>query len=314
MAEPTTDPLASSESKITGVRPGTEGRPSRLGLLSRWGPALLGVLVVAAHLLLHASPSPPVAGPAELRGALPAAEGFRRADPPPHYLGLESDGRPVGAVFRTIELGPSVQGYNDEIDLLVGLDSHGRVTAVRLLSHHETPVYMASVLADGFLERYKERSLLDPWEVDVVSGATVTCRAIDEDMRSGARVIAEQVLGLELPPEEQASFLESFEMKETAKERFIQEAYGTLGLISFLTMGEDECRAWPIKKGYRALDAAGKIHSDIARGFIRAETVSYADFKRLGSEAECKKAGLYRLEGKEYIVEDGDIINFRFNV
>ncbi|MBF0440655.1 MAG: redox-regulated ATPase YchF [Oligoflexales bacterium] len=118
----------------------------------------------------------------------------------------------------------------------------------------------------------------------------------------------------ELSRDEQVSFLESYGLKETGKERFIREAYRTMGLISFLTCGEDECRAWPIKSSSKAVDAASRIHSDIARGFIRAETISFDDFKRLGSEAECKKAGLYRLEGKEYIVKDGDIINFRFNV
>ncbi len=118
----------------------------------------------------------------------------------------------------------------------------------------------------------------------------------------------------ELSEEEQKEFLEGYDMKETACERFVQNAYSSLGLISFLTAGEDEVRAWPIKKGSSAVIAAGKIHSDIARGFIRAETVGFNDFIECGSEAECKKRGLFRLEGKEYTVADGDIINFRFNV
>ena len=85
-------------------------------------------------------------------------------------------------------------------------------------------------------------------------------------------------------------------------------------MISFLTVGPDEVRAWPIRQGTSALDAAGKIHSDIKRGFIRAETTSYADLRELGSEKAVKAAGKARLEGKTYIVQDGDIINFRFNV
>jgi len=84
--------------------------------------------------------------------------------------------------------------------------------------------------------------------------------------------------------------------------------------VSFLTAGSDEVRAWPIKDGTVAVDAAGKIHSDIKRGFIRAETMAYTDLKALGDEKAVKAAGKMRLEGKEYVVKDGDIINFRFNV
>jgi ribosome-binding ATPase len=118
----------------------------------------------------------------------------------------------------------------------------------------------------------------------------------------------------ELDPEEQAEFLKDYGLTESAKIRFIKSAYNSLGLISFLTAGADEVRAWPIKKGTPAAFAAGKIHSDIQRGFIRAETIHYNDFVKYGSESECKKAAAYRLEGKEYPVKDGDIINFRFNV
>ncbi len=118
----------------------------------------------------------------------------------------------------------------------------------------------------------------------------------------------------QMTPDEQKEFLAGFGLSETARARFIHAAYETLGLISFLTAGEDEVRAWPIRKGTTAVEAAGKIHSDIQRGFIRAETIHYDDFIRHGSETECKKAGLYRLEGKEYLVKDGDIIHFRFNV
>ncbi|MGI6393587.1 MAG: DUF933 domain-containing protein [bacterium] len=118
----------------------------------------------------------------------------------------------------------------------------------------------------------------------------------------------------ELDTEEQLEFLKDYGLSEGASERFIKSAYSSIGLISFLTVGEDEVRAWTIKKGTTALFAAGKIHSDIQRGFIRAETIHYDDFIKYGSEAECKKVAVYRLEGKEYVVKDGDIINFRFNV
>lgn len=118
----------------------------------------------------------------------------------------------------------------------------------------------------------------------------------------------------ELPAEEQGDFLKDLGISEPARDRFIRAAYELLDLISFLTAGEDECRAWTIRRGTVAQRAAGKIHSDIERGFIRAEVVAFNDFIALGSEAKCREQGKLRLEGKEYVVQDGDIINFRFNV
>ncbi|MBI4851622.1 MAG: redox-regulated ATPase YchF [Acidobacteria bacterium] len=118
----------------------------------------------------------------------------------------------------------------------------------------------------------------------------------------------------ELPIEEQGEFLKDLGITEPARDRFIRSAYELLDLISFLTAGEDECRAWTIKRGTTAHRSAGKIHSDIERGFIRAEVIAYLDFIAAGSEAKCRETGKLRLEGKEYIVQDGDIINFRFNV
>lgn len=139
--------------------------------------------------------------------------------------------------------------------------------------------------------------------------------AIEKDNLEAFCVSAALELELaELSAEEQLEFLNDYGLTETAKERFIRSSYQALGLISFLTAGEDEVRAWPIKNGTPAVQAAGKIHSDIQRGFIRAETIYYEDFIKHGSEAECKKAAAYRLEGKAYTVKDGDIINFRFNV
>jgi GTP-binding protein YchF len=118
----------------------------------------------------------------------------------------------------------------------------------------------------------------------------------------------------ELDDESKAEFMSDMGIDEPATIKFVQSCYKTLGLISFLTVGPDEVRAWPIRGGISALDAAGKIHSDIQRGFIRAETIAYEDLKINGSEKECKAAGKTRLEGKTYIIQDGDIINFRFNV
>ena len=118
----------------------------------------------------------------------------------------------------------------------------------------------------------------------------------------------------ELSPAEQNEFLEAMGISASARDRFVQQAYALLDLISFLTTGADESRAWPIPRGTTALRAAGKIHSDIERGFIRAETIAYADLLELGSEKKAREAGKMRAEGKEYVVRDGDIINFRFNV
>jgi GTP-binding protein YchF len=117
-----------------------------------------------------------------------------------------------------------------------------------------------------------------------------------------------------LSPEEAEAFLEDLGIEEPALNKLIHLSYDLLGLISFLTSGEDEVRAWTIKKGTDAQHSAGKIHSDIERGFIRAETVAYNDFITYGSMTAAKEKGLVRLEGKTYEVKDGDIINFRFNV
>lgn len=114
-----------------------------------------------------------------------------------------------------------------------------------------------------------------------------------------------------LAPEEQVAFLADVGLTEPAIGRFIRAAYSALDLISFLTAGEDECRAWTIRRGTAAQRAAGKIHSDIERGFIRAEVIAYDDFMQYKSEAKAREAGKARLEGKEYVVRDGDIIHFR---
>ena len=117
-----------------------------------------------------------------------------------------------------------------------------------------------------------------------------------------------------LPPGEAAEFLAGYGLAEPASARVIREVYRLMGLRSFFTVGEDECRAWTITAGETALAAAGAIHSDIQKGFIRAEVVAFEDFRAAGNMNEAKKKGLFRLEGKNYMVADGDIIHFRFNV
>ena len=108
--------------------------------------------------------------------------------------------------------------------------------------------------------------------------------------------------------------MEAMGIKESGLDRVIQKSYNLLGLMSFLTAGEPEVRAWTIKKGTKAPQAAGKIHTDIERGFIRAEVVSYDDLIKEGSMSNAKEKGLVRSEGKEYIMQEGDIVLFRFNV
>jgi len=118
-----------------------------------------------------------------------------------------------------------------------------------------------------------------------------------------------------LDDEEKKEYLEMIGLESSGLDKLIVASYDLLGLMSFLTTGEMETRAWTIKKGTKAVDAAGKIHSDISRGFIRAEIVSYDDLvANEGSMVKAKEKGLIRLEGKEYIMKDGDIVNFRFNV
>ena len=132
------------------------------------------------------------------------------------------------------------------------------------------------------------------------SGVMVVCAKLEEDLS-----------GLE--DEEKAEMLSEYGLEESGLDKLIQASYKLLGLMSFLTAGVQEVRAWTIKQGTKAPQAAGKIHSDIERGFIRAEIVSYDDLVECGSEAKAKEKGLFRLEGKEYIMQDGDVVNFRIN-
>jgi small GTP-binding protein len=118
----------------------------------------------------------------------------------------------------------------------------------------------------------------------------------------------------ELSPDEQIEFLKEFGLKETGLNRLIQASYKLLNLITFLTTGPTETRAWTVRAGSTAPEAAGKIHSDMQRGFIRAETISYEDLVRAGSYAAARSQGLLRDEGKEYIVQDGDVMLFKFSV
>lgn len=144
--------------------------------------------------------------------------------------------------------------------------------------------------------------------------ATVAYRAKAEGsevVAVSARLEAELT---ELPEEDANEYLESLGLPQLGTDRVIQLGYRLLNLITFLTAGEDEVRAWTVTKGAKAPEAAGKIHSDIERGFIRAEVTRFEDFMQCGSFAAATKKGLLRLEGKDYVIQDGDIAHFRFNV
>ena len=141
--------------------------------------------------------------------------------------------------------------------------------------------------------------------------ATAATQAGAEALVLSAVVEAEVA---ELEPADRDAFLADLGLTESARARFIRASYALLDLISFLTAGEDECRAWPVRRGSVARKAAGRIHSDIERGFIRAEVVAFDDFMQHKSEAKCREAGKLRLEGKDYVVQDGDIVHFRFAV
>ena len=133
------------------------------------------------------------------------------------------------------------------------------------------------------------------------SGVFVICASIESEIA-------------ELDDDEKAMFLEDLGVSEAGLDKLVKASYKTLGLMSFLTAGEDETRAWTIKIGTKAPQAAGKIHSDFERGFIKAEVVNYKTLLELGSLAAAREKGLVRMEGKEYVVKDGDVILFRFNV
>ena len=142
--------------------------------------------------------------------------------------------------------------------------------------------------------------------------------AVPDDAPGEAHIAVAARLERELAdiadPAERAAFLADLGLAGSALDRVIERTYGLLGLISFLTAGDKEVRAWAVRQGAMAPEAAGVIHSDIQKGFIRAEVIGYEDFLKAGSMKKAKELGLFRLEGKEYVVRDGDIVEFRFNV
>jgi GTP-binding protein YchF len=189
-----------------------------------------------------------------------------------------------GSAIRDVELDP------DEEKAIRGFRFLTQKPVLVLLNVGEGDLATAPALVDRIAAGYRHRHAL----VEALS----------------ARI--EMELG-ELEPDEAAVFMEELGIAESGLERVIELSYRLLGLISFLTAGPDEVRAWPVPDGSSAVDAAGAIHSDLARGFIRAETVAYEDLVGLGSMAEARKAGKLRSEGKTYRVRDGDVLEILFS-
>ena len=164
-------------------------------------------------------------------------------------------------------------------------------------------IYAANLDEDGFADYHSVAYYKQVEELAAREGAQVipVCAKLEAEIA-------------ELPAEDKQEFLQDLGITESGLDRLIKASYALLGLISFLTSGEDECRAWTIKNGTKAPQAAGKIHTDFERGFIRAEVVAFEDLKTCGSMNAAKEKGLVRSEGKEYVMKDGDIVLFRFNV
>ena len=155
-------------------------------------------------------------------------------------------------------------------------------------------------------------------EGDAATGNALSQRVFDKAASEGAKaVVISAAIEAEiatLPPEERDAFLSDLGLHETGLNRMIHAAYELLGLITFYTAGPKESRAWTVHRGAKAPEAAGEIHTDFERGFIRAETIGYDDYVTLGGEAAARDAGKLRSEGKDYVVQDGDVMLFRFNV
>lgn len=193
----------------------------------------------------------------------------------------------AGKSARTVELSDEEKDYLKEVYLL---------TAKPIL-------YIANVSEEQLENAEQDAYVGQVKQYADTENATVIplCVKIEEELSS-------------LEPEDKTEMLEAIGLDESGLDKVVKASYDLLGLMSFLTAGEPEVRAWTIKKGTKAPEAAGKIHSDIQRGFIKAEVVSYDDLMREGSMNAVREKGLLRMEGKEYIMQDGDIVLFRFNV
>lgn len=177
---------------------------------------------------------------------------------------------------------------------------HTAMTEMHLITMKPT-LFIANVSEEGLHEENEYVKTLKEFAAKRLDDVVVICAKIEEELK-------------DLSPEDRKAFLADLNLSSAGLERVIKKAYGLLNLCTYLTAGVKEVRAWTFKKGSRAPQAAGVIHTDFERGFIRAEVIAYQDYVTLGGEAQAKAAGKMRTEGKEYIVQDGDVIHFRFNV
>ena len=206
---------------------------------------------------------------------------------------------------------------NAELDLLKELEAH-LLDEKPLREFPLTDEQKRSLSGFAFLTLKPELVVLNL--DDTQTGNVPELAALEAEMQAknlkSVRVYGATEMELEqLDPEDREEFMKDLAITEPGRDRLIHEAYKLLGLISFFTSGTDEVRAWTLREGSTAVDAAGTIHSDLARGFIRAQVVAYDDFiANNASIAACRDKGVLRLEGKEYIVKDGDMIEIRFNV
>jgi len=205
----------------------------------------------------------------------------------------------------------------DELDFLQRLYaflSEGRSARAFPVDETEQPLYRSLFL----LTAKPVLFVANVAETDVASGNTYVevVREIASSQNSQVVVISADIEAqvVELEPEERAMFLQELGVEESGLDRLIHSAYNLLGLMTYFTVGPKEARAWTIRKNTKGPQAAGVIHTDFERGFIRAETIKFDDYVRLGSEAAVREAGLMRSEGREYVVQDGDVLLFRFNV
>ncbi len=200
-----------------------------------------------------------------------------------------------------------------EAQIFLKLKDH--LEAMEPVRNMELPPDMKKIISGFKFLTEKQWLILLNTDPDDSIDTTATRKFLDENDFPWLRMSAQMELEIaDLPLEEREEFYKDLGVDTGARDRFIRGCYEYLDLISFLTEGSDECRAWSIKNGSDAVTAAGKIHADLARGFIRAEVVSFEDFMAAGSLAGAKKAGKVRLEGKHYIVKDGDIMSVRFSV
>ena len=223
-------------------------------------------------------------------------------------------------IDRTKKLAKGDKKYLTEIDFLERLKNHlesGKSARAFDYTDDEREVIKSTPLLSGKPVIYAANLCEDDFVNNIETNEHYnTVKKIAEEEHSAVLPICAQIEAeiSDMEPEDKEMFLGEMGLKESGLNRIIKEGYSLLGLISYLTAGQPEVRAWTIKKGTKAPQAAGKIHTDFEKGFIRAEVVSFDDLMACGTMAAAKEKGLVRLEGKEYVMQDGDIVLFRFTV